>query len=127
MKFFLFVLIISPFIFNSCSSKSNTQAKNAPAPFCIPDSLINQIKIDTVTLKPVYEELRLIGKISFDQDKVVRLYPLVSGNVVEVRVSLGSYVKKGEIMAVIRSSEMAGAENDLVTAQSNLAISEKNY
>ncbi|MCX6221214.1 MAG: efflux RND transporter periplasmic adaptor subunit [Bacteroidia bacterium] len=78
-------------------------------------------------MKPVFNELNLIGKVTFDQEKVVRIYPLVSGNVTDVKVTLGSHVEKGQILAVIKSSEMAGAENDLVTARSNLAIAEKNF
>jgi membrane fusion protein, heavy metal efflux system len=127
MRIILFTLISSLFIFYNCSFNKRSEAKIIAPKFCIPDSLMNQIKLDTVTLKPVYDELRLIGKISFNQDKVVRIYPLVSGNVVEVKVSLGSHVVKGEVLAVIKSSEMAGAANDLVTARSNLAIAEKNY
>ncbi|MBS1662413.1 MAG: efflux RND transporter periplasmic adaptor subunit, partial [Bacteroidetes bacterium] len=36
------------------------------------------------------------------------------------------YVNAGQVLAVIRSSEMAGYSNDLVTAESNLRISETN-
>ena len=122
------ILLIIPalFLFTQCSSNRGGDPKNTVSKFCIPDSLMSQIKLDTVSIKPVYDELRLIGKITFDQEKVVRIYPLVSGNVSEVKVSLGSLVKKGQVLAVIRSSEMAGAENDLVSASSNLAIAEKN-
>ena len=122
------LLIISALLlFSQCSSNKSSDSKNRVSKFCIPDSLMSQIKLDTVSVKPVYDELRLIGKITFDQEKVVRIYPLVSGNVSEVKVSLGSLVKKGQVLAVIRSSEMAAAENDLVTANSNLAIAEKNF
>jgi membrane fusion protein, heavy metal efflux system len=127
MRIVLFTLLSSLFIFYNCSFNKNSEAKSVAPKFCIPDSLMDQVKLDTVSLKPVYNELRLIGKITFNQDKVVRIYPLVSGNVVEVKVSLGSHVVKGEVLAVIKSSEMAGAANDLVTARSNLAIAEKNY
>jgi len=119
-----FSLIILLFI--QCSSRKPGESKSNNSQFCIPDSLMSQIKFDTVSVKPVYNELRLIGKITFDQEKVVRIYPLVSGNVSEVKVTLGSLVKKGQVLAVIRSSEMATAENDMVTARSNLAIAEKN-
>lgn len=114
-------------VLTNCTWRKNEEAKSDPAQFCIPDSLMNQIRFDTVSVKPVFNELSLIGKITFNQEKVVRIYPLVSGNVAEVRVSLGSYVNKGQVLAVIRSSEMATAENDLILAHSNVAIAEKNY
>ena len=122
------LLLITVFlIFIQCSSKRPVETKNALAQFCIPDSLMYQLKFDSVSVRPVYNELQLIGKITFDQEKVVRIYPLVSGNVSEVKVTLGSMVKKGQVLAIIRSSEMATAENDLVSARSNLAIAEKNF
>lgn len=125
MKKLLLILgTISIMIGCSNQPKEPTKAKTA---FCIPDSLLNQVKTDTVTYKPATSELKLIGKVTFDQDKVVRIYPLVSGNVTEVKVSLGSYVNKGDILAIIKSSEMASAENDFVSAKSNLAVTQKNF
>ncbi len=118
---FLFTLLMG------CFNQKQSKTDSPDAKFCIPDSLMSQIKLDTVKLKNVSNELNLIGKVTFDQEKVVHIYPLVSGNVIDVRVSLGSHVEKGQILAVIRSSEMAGAENDLITAKSNLALAEKNY
>jgi cobalt-zinc-cadmium efflux system membrane fusion protein len=122
---FLVLLIFS--LLSGCSNQKTKEPEKAGVKFCVPDSLMSQIRLDTVDIKPVFNELNLIGKVTFDQEKVVRIYPLVSGNVVDVRVTLGSHVEKGQILAIIKSSEMAGAENDHVTASSNLAIAEKNF
>lgn len=121
----LVLLVLS--LTTSCFNRNNKDPEKPATHFCIPDSLINQIRVDTVAIRPVFNELNLIGKVTFDQEKVVRIYPLVSGFVTDVKVSLGSQVQKGQVLAVIKSSEMAGAENDLVTARSNLAVAEKNY
>jgi len=113
-------------LLSGCTTKENKEATKTAPNFCIPDSLMNQITIDTVSFRPVVQEFNLIGKVTYDQDKVVKLYPLVSGNVKDVKVALGDYVEKGQVLAVVKSSEIAGVENDIVTAQSNLAVSEKN-
>lgn len=125
MRNIILLLLLS--LLASCFNNKTKEPEKTVAKFCVPDSLMNQIKVDTVNVKPVFNELNLIGKVTFDQEKVVRIYPLVSGNVTDVKVTLGSHVEKGQILAVIKSSEMAGAENDLVTARSNLAIAEKNF
>jgi cobalt-zinc-cadmium efflux system membrane fusion protein len=39
---------------------------------------------------------------------------------------LGDFVHAGQVLAIVRSSEMAGYGNDLVNAQSNLRVSETN-
>ncbi len=127
LSFIINVFLTGLIAFNTgCHSTSQKVAVSDPR-FCIPDSLMGQIKYDTARVKKVSNELRLIGKITFDQDKVVRIYPLVSGVVTEVKVSLGSFVKKDQILAVIRSSEMASAENDYSSAKANLASAEKTF
>ncbi|NWJ50264.1 MAG: efflux RND transporter periplasmic adaptor subunit [Bacteroidetes bacterium] len=113
-------------ILAGCTPKHNNEAPKTSTKFCIPDNLMHQITIDTVAIKPVVQEFNLVGKVTFDQDKVVKLYPMVSGNVMDVKVALGDYVKKGEVLAVVRSTEIAGVENDIVSARANLAVSEKN-
>ncbi len=124
MKTYLFI-ILSSLVVTGCSL-SYKEPAIADNKFCIPDSILSQITVDTISVKPIIEELNLIGKVTYDQDKVVKLYPMVSGNVIDVKVSLGDYVEKGQVLAVVKSTEITGAENDIVTAQSNLAVSEKN-
>jgi cobalt-zinc-cadmium efflux system membrane fusion protein len=70
--------------------------------------------------------LTLSGKITFNEDNVVKVFPLVSGHVTDVKVSLGDYVQKGQLLAVVRSSDMAGYYNDYKAAQSQLMIAKKN-
>jgi cobalt-zinc-cadmium efflux system membrane fusion protein len=43
-----------------------------------------------------------------------------------VKVALGDQVEKGQVLAIVKSGEIAGAENDIVNAEANLAIAEKN-
>ena len=123
----LLLITCSVLLLLGCRNHKTASTSNVESRFCIPDSLKGQIQIDTVRVKNEFNELKLLGKVTFDQDKVVRIYPLVSGIVTDVRVSLGSFVKKDQVLAVIKSSEMAGAENDAVTARSNLAVAQKNF
>ncbi len=118
-------IIVTLVAIAGCSHKQEQAASNS-GKFCIPDSLMNKITYDSVAYQRVTSEFKLIGKITYDQDKVVKLYPMVSGNVLDVKVSLGDFVEKGQTLAVVRSGEIAGAENDIVTARSNLAVAEKN-
>ena len=125
MKNILIIILTLSFI-AGCTSRSSTEPPKTSSRFCISDDLMSQITMDTVSYRPVVQEFNLIGKVTYDQDKVVKLYPMASGNVMEVKVSLGDYVKKGEVLAVVRSTEIAGVENDIVSARANLAVSEKN-
>jgi cobalt-zinc-cadmium efflux system membrane fusion protein len=92
---------------------------------CISDSLAKMIQIDTAKSTPMKDELTLSGEVSFDENKVVKVFPNTSGQVVEVKVSLGDKVVKGQTLAVIRSADVAGSYTDLSATKSDLSISKR--
>src|SRR6266487_7196169 len=128
MKIFFFILLsITALLLTSCGMKVIDSDTNETAQeFCIPDSLMKNITLDTVRSEYVMSDLKLSGKITFNEDNVVKVFPLVSGNVTDVKASLGDYVQKGQLLAVVRSSDMANYFNDYKSAQSELAIAKKN-
>ena len=83
------------------------------------------IKTDTVKMVNELTDLTLTGKVSFNEDKIAKVYPLVGGNVIKVNVSLGDYVHKGEVLAIIRSGDIGDVQNQYNAAQSNLLIAKK--
>lgn len=100
--------------------------ENGSSNHSISDTMMSMVAIDTAKLSTVENELTLTGSVRFDDEEVVKVYSLISGLATEVKVSLGDYVKKGQTLAVIMSSEAAGIRNDLLNARSNLEIAEKN-
>lgn len=114
-------------MFTSCTNNHAEAEQSAkPEAFCIPDSLFTKIRLDTVKHAVVNDELQLTGKVTYNEDKVVKVYPLVGGNVEQLKVELGDYVKKGQVLAVIRSGEIAEFDQQFVAAESNLNIAQKN-
>lgn len=94
--------------------------------FVISDSMFSKISLSKVTVEPIRAQLNLIGKIGADENKLVDVFPLVGGNVVDVNYELGDYVEKGSVLAVIRSGEVADFERQLIDAESDLSVAEKN-
>ncbi|MGN6530614.1 MAG: efflux RND transporter periplasmic adaptor subunit [Ginsengibacter sp.] len=123
IKFFSFITL-AMITFFSCK----TQSKNVDdrQKFVISDSLLKTIQFDTIIKCPVVNSLTLTGKVSFNEDKVARIFPMVSGIITNVTVQLGDHVNAGQRLGVIRSGEMAGYGNDLVTAKTNALIAQKN-
>lgn len=119
-----FIIAITACSMSAC--KDETAKKETRLQYVIPDSLLKTLKIDTVQKCPLVEALTLTGTVDFNQDKQVNIYPLVSGNVEDVKVQLGDYVQKGQVLAIVKSSEMAGYSNSLVNAETNLAVAKKN-
>ena len=78
------------------------------------------------SLQTVESELMLTGKITFNEDKVARVFPLAGGFVRDLNVELGDHVKKGQAMAIIRSPEIAGFTREGHSAESQVRVAEKN-
>ncbi|MFI5186869.1 MAG: efflux RND transporter periplasmic adaptor subunit [Chitinophagales bacterium] len=125
MKYFFFFFILTGMAaLLSCGAKTNKSNDDAQG-FCIPDSLMKNITMDTVKSEYVMSNLNLSGRITFNEDNVVKVFPQVGGHVADVKVSLGDYVQKGQLLATVRSSDMANYYNDYKSAQSELAIAKK--
>jgi membrane fusion protein, heavy metal efflux system len=117
-------LIAGIIIFSGCKTDSkNTDDRQK---FVISDSLLRTIQMDTIIRCPLVNALTLTGKVSFNEDKVARIFPMVSGVITDVNAQLGDHVNAGQRLGIIRSGEMAGYGNDLVTSQTNMLIAKKN-
>jgi cobalt-zinc-cadmium efflux system membrane fusion protein len=120
----VFLLFASSLFFQACKTDPDKVAEEHKA-YIIPDSLTRTLQIDTVQKCPMVNSITLTGSVDFDQDKVVNIYPLVSGNIQDVKVMLGDHVTAGQILGVVKSSEMAGYSNNLVVAQTNVTATKK--
>lgn len=101
-KLFSFLILTQAILWMSCGGHKEI-ANSDPSVFCIPDSLMLNITLDTVKSENVMSDLKLSGKISFNEDDVVKVFPQVSGHVGDVRVSLGDFVQRGQLLATIRT------------------------
>lgn len=90
------------------------------------DTMMHRIRLDSAIIQPVRSELTLVGKVVADENRVIKVFPLVGGNVEDVKVELGDYVHKGQTLASIRSGEVADLERQAIQAQSDLLLAEKN-
>ena len=83
------------------------------------------IRIDSATTSNIENELKLSGEIRFSDSKVVKVFPFSSGKVMEVKVSQGDKVNKGQVLAVIKSVEVAGNYSDLSTSGNDVTIAKR--
>ncbi|UOU99801.1 efflux RND transporter periplasmic adaptor subunit [Chryseobacterium daecheongense] len=128
--------IISVFIllFFSCSKKQEETTPQSKKGFELSNTMLKSISLAKVEEKYIEDDYSFYGKISADKNSYIDVYPLVGGNVLSVNVELGDYVKKGQILATIRSTELAeiqkdvsDAKTDLVVAQNNLRVAKEMY
>ncbi|MBW2207922.1 MAG: efflux RND transporter periplasmic adaptor subunit, partial [Deltaproteobacteria bacterium] len=71
--------------------------------------------------------LTLPGEIILNDDRVALVTPYVSGYVREIRKRQGDPVRKGEVMAVLESREMADAGTAYLAAREWVVLAEKTF
>lgn len=123
MKRYLFIAGWAAMAFASCTPE--TPEATAVA-FSLSDTMMARCRFDTAVMAQVRSELRLFGRISADNSKLAQVYPVVGGSVTSIQVELGDYVKQGQVLAVIRSTEVAELQRQRLDAQGDLAVAEKN-
>jgi cobalt-zinc-cadmium efflux system membrane fusion protein len=131
MRSLIIILVITAFI-SGC--KNNLPAEEIKQTFVLSDKMYASTKTESAKELPLQMELNLYGKITADNNKMIEIFPVVGGNVTKVYVELGDYVKKGQILASIRSTEVAefekeleDAKNDVVVAKNNVKVAQELY
>ncbi|MBV6881063.1 efflux RND transporter periplasmic adaptor subunit [Epilithonimonas ginsengisoli] len=121
--------IIIPIIFAisliSCSKKEET-VKEETKGFELSQTMLKSTTFAKVEKKFIEDEYSFYGKISADKNTYIDIFPLVGGNVLSVNVELGDYVHKGQVLATIRSTELAEVQKDVSDAKTDLLVAENN-
>ena len=121
---FSLLLICGTVCMQSC--QTTEKKPEAEKGYTIPDTVMQALKVDTVTISPLVTAITLTGKVGTNDDNVVPVFSLVSGIVTDIKVNLGDYVQAGQVLAQVSSQEMAQYSSDLLNAETNLNIAQKN-
>lgn len=112
-------------LLNACGGQTEAPQETTRELF-LTDSLQNVVSVDTVHIHEVADELTLNGRVTFNQEQVARVFPIFGGTVTEVSAEIGDHVRKGDILAVIRSGEVADYEKQKKEAEQQLIIARRN-
>jgi len=85
------------------------------------------IVTEPVSMKPVNVEYSFTGKVSVNETTLAHVGPRIPGRAVEVFVSAGDLVKKGQRLAIIDSPELGEAQSQYLKAKTAYEIAEKSY
>jgi membrane fusion protein, heavy metal efflux system len=130
-QFYIFSIVLSGMLL-SCAEKK--VVKETVETFKMTDTMEKTTTTASAQMIPLKNQLNFYGKITADNNKLIEVFPIVGGNVVKVNVELGDYVNKGQILAIIRSTEIADfekqlfdAKNDLLVAKNNLKVTQELF
>lgn len=111
-------------VFAGCSQKK-TQDQKETANYCISPELKSNLQLATVAMQPIEESITLTGEVESNSDKTVPFVSLVDGVVTQTFFSLGDYVKKGQVLASIKSVSLNEMQDDTKTLESQLAVAQR--
>ncbi|MBB4804663.1 cobalt-zinc-cadmium efflux system membrane fusion protein [Flavobacterium nitrogenifigens] len=125
MKHILFLgIAIVSLSLTSCKKEVENPQTNTS--FVLSNDMLKTTTTANAEMQPLKNELSFYGKITADNNKMIDVYPLVGGNVMKVNVELGDYVKKGQVLATIKSTDVADFEKQSIDAKSDLLVAKNN-
>lgn len=123
---FAMAVAVMAMALQSCHHADNADDQKEEK-FQVTDTLLNSLLIDTVKEASALSQINLTGSIAPDENKMVKIYPMVSGVAEDVHVQLGDVVSKGQTLAIMRSAEMAGFTKDYVSAEADLRSAKRAF
>lgn len=121
-------LIVSSFLLATlfgCGEKERELSERQET-FCLSAEFKEQTDIKTVSKESVTDGFHLTGAVESNPDKVVRFTSLVDGIISKTYFSLGDEVKKGQVLAELRSSELSGLQSELRNVRAEARVAEKH-
>ncbi len=91
----------------------------------IDPAMLASITIAVVTEQPVTRVMSVAGRVQFDEDRIVRIIPPISGHVVNLRVKVGDRVRAGDTICSINSREAINAVSEYIESRTDLDLAEK--
>jgi membrane fusion protein, heavy metal efflux system len=112
-----FAICLAALALQSCH---HAETPEKDTKFEVTDTLLNSLLMDTVQEASALSELTLTGSIAPDENKMVKVFPMVSGVIQGVHVQLGDVVQKGQTLGTMRSAEVAAFTKDYVSSTADL-------
>jgi len=122
------LLIVMLFLFAGCNKKEELRKQEEtvdPNRAELNQYQMKQISLDTAHVEEENSEVRFGGMVSMDLDHAIPVYSFVSGKVLSVPVGLGSFVKKGQVLALLLSTDLSNNLTQLDAAKANLALAKR--
>jgi cobalt-zinc-cadmium efflux system membrane fusion protein len=101
-----------------CKGKPADQGKEAPpAAVVVPDADVNLVHVDrpeqfalvAATSYEATSSIQVTGTVNPDISRTIPVISIASGRVLEVHARIGDYVKKGQLLMDVQSTDVSGA------------------
>lgn len=90
-----------------------------------PEARLNaKLEVRTAGPAKIAVTLSLPGELTLNADAVAHVTPRVAGTVREVKKNLGDAVKKGDVLAILDSRDLAEMQREVLAAKERLTLAE---
>jgi len=124
-KYIAFTALAAAALLTGCEKDKHEITETAPK-FVMTDKMLSESTFADAKLENAQNEIRLFGKISAENNNMAQVFPAVGGSVISIKAELGDYVQQGQLLASIRSSEVAGYQSQTSDADADVSIAERN-
>lgn len=107
-----------------CTDKKQDEKPESKT-YCLSPDLKKEIKLTKVEVLPIQESITLTGEVESNSDKTVPYVSLVDGVVTETYFALGDFVKKGQVLATVKSTSVNEMQDDTQTLQAQLGVAKR--
>lgn len=117
-------LLVFASALSAASAEPTQKSPSQPAEFGVTASpaLVERLVIAPVGQAHFADALRLPGRVALDEHRVARIGPSVSGRVADIKAFIGQHVRKGELLAVINSTELSNAQAGYLKAKTQVGL-----
>lgn len=125
-KYFIYLPFAFMLLTNCQKSTTEATITADKKPYCSTEELKKTLSFETVSLRPIEETLALTGNIQYDIDQTTPFVSLLDGVVTATYFSLGDYVKKGQILAEIKSSSLNEIQDESRAINSQIKVAQRH-
>ncbi len=106
------------------STRENSTPTSGKADLTFAPEMLARINLQYAEVKSqnISNQLRTTGTVQANSYKETRVMPLVGGRVLAVKAELGNFVKKGQPLATIYSTELAQEQTEYLKVEANLDL-----
>ena len=117
-----------------CHSDASPRESPPPAAIATPagrvhldPSQMRQVHVEELSTHAPADAIKATGTVEFNTDRLARILPPVNGQVQDLKVNVGDTVRKGDVLFVLSSREVAAAIADYLGSRKDLELSEKTH
>lgn len=135
-RYWPLVLLVAASLFTSCKKEDSGSGAPPPANVVhVPDMNLISVDPQKVSLFPLQtaektesaSQLTVTGSVTPDVSRTIPVISLANGRVVDIKVRLDDYVKKGQLLMKVQSPDVSNAFDAYLKAVNDEQLANKAY